>query len=420
MSSSPQPVVLPPGGIERRADYYPPDSVNFILSLGRALHSFGYEAHRLEEVLGLAASHLGIEAQFFSTPTSIFAAFGRLDKQRTFLIRVEPGDVELGKLALIDRVVTSVLHGEVTPSAGSERIAEIAAGRPRYGKVLTTLAACVASGAAARFLGGGLTEILVAAGLGFVIGLLALVAARYAAMARVFQPTAAFSAALLVYVAGALIGPFGVFTATLAGIIVLVPGLTLTIAMTELSTRNLVSGTARLSGAFMVFIGIAFGVALGNNIGGQIFGAAIPSDPVALPAWTNIVALLTAPVAFGILFQAHPDDGPWIVLTGVLAFYGSRLGAVAFGPELGVFVGALTVGVTSNVLARLRDRPTTITLVPGLLILVPGSIGYRSLSSLLDREVVLGIETAFRMILIAMALVAGLLASNVVTPPRRL
>jgi uncharacterized membrane protein YjjB (DUF3815 family) len=317
-------------------------------------------------------------------------------------------------------VVTEVLRGDVTPSVGSERIAEIAAGRPRYGKILTTLASAVASGAAARFLGGGLTEIVVATGLGLVIGLLALMAARYAAMARVFQPTAAFTAALLVYVAGALIGPFGVFTATLAGIIVLVPGLTLTVAMTELSTRNLVSGTARLSGAFMIFIGIAFGVALGNNVGGQLFGAPMAIDPVTLPGWTNLVALFVAPLAFGVLFQAHPDDAPWIVVAGVLAFFGSRLGALAFGAELGVFVGALTVGVTSNILARLRDRPTTITLVPGLLILVPGSIGYRSLSSLLDREVVLGVETAFRMILIAMALVAGLLASNVVAPPRRL
>ena len=50
------------------------------------------------------------------------------------------------------------------------------------------------------------------------------------------------------------------------------PGLTLTAAMTELATRHLASGTARLSGAFITFLAIAFGVALGNRIGGAAFG----------------------------------------------------------------------------------------------------------------------------------------------------
>jgi hypothetical protein len=37
----------------------------------------------------------------------------------------------------------------------------------------------------------------------------------------------------------------------------------------------------------------------------------------------------------------------------------------------------------------------------------------------MDREVVLGVETAFRMILMAVALVAGILVSNIVAPPKR-
>ena len=58
--------------------------------------------------------------------------------------------------------------------------------------------------------------------------------------------------------------------------------------------------------------------------------------------------------------------------------------------------------------------------MPGILLLVPGSIGYRSLASLLRREVVLGVETAFQMMLIAVALVAGMLIANIVSPHRRL
>src|SRR5690242_12170284 len=82
------------------------DAIGFVLRLGRALHTYGYSADRLEAVLTKTSTRLGLISQFFSTPTSIFVAFGDQDIQHTFLIRVEPGEVNLGKLADLD-VVTS-------------------------------------------------------------------------------------------------------------------------------------------------------------------------------------------------------------------------------------------------------------------------------------------------------------------------
>jgi uncharacterized membrane protein YjjB (DUF3815 family) len=58
-------------------------------------------------------------------------------------------------------------------------------------------------------------------------------------------------------------------------------------------------------------------------------------------------------------------------------------------------------------------------MVPGILLLVPGSIGFGSLAKFLDRDVLSGIDTAFTMILVAVALVTGLLVSNLIVPPRR-
>jgi len=50
---------------------------------------------------------------------------------------------------------------------------------------------------------------------------------------------------------------------------------------------------------------------------------------------------------------------------------------------------------------------------------VPGSIGFASLDALLSDHVLAGVETAFRVIIIGAALVAGLLLANVAIPPRR-
>jgi uncharacterized membrane protein YjjB (DUF3815 family) len=61
-----------------------------------------------------------------------------------------------------------------------------------------------------------------------------------------------------------------------------------------------------------------------------------------------------------------------------------------------------------------------VVLVPGIILLVPGSIGFRSLTSLMERQAVLGIETAFSTLLTAVALVSGLLMAGVIAPEPRL
>ena len=398
-----------------------PDAVRFILGLGKALHRCGYASHRLESILSRAADRIGLPAQFFSTPTSIFAAFGPQDRQRTYLMRVEPAGQDLGRMADLDVVIGEVVRRGTVPLAeGAARIDAIMAAPGRYRQALITLAYGIASAASARFLGGGWREVLAGAAAGLLTGGIAILATRQRTVERIFEPVAAFAVALLVSFISALAAPLSTPTAILAGLIVLIPGLTLTVAMTELSSRHLVSGISRLSAAMMLFLGIAFGVALGTEIAGRLAGD-IPSVPIEpLPGWTDIPALMGAALGFTILLHARLRDMPWILLGGAVAIWGSRLGADLVGPELGSFIGALAVGVASNVISRLRDQPSSITLVPGILFLVPGSVGVRSLFSMLDQDVLRGVETTFQMLLIAASLVAGILISNVLTPSRHL
>ena len=70
------------------------------------------------------------------------------------------------------------------------------------------------------------------------------------------QTTAAFLATLTALTLAAFWTPLSVPVVTLGGLIVLIPGLSLTLAMTEIATRHLVSGTARLTGALVLFLTI--------------------------------------------------------------------------------------------------------------------------------------------------------------------
>jgi uncharacterized membrane protein YjjB (DUF3815 family) len=173
-------------------------------------------------------------------------------------------------------------------------------------------------------------------------------------------------------------------------------------------------------GALVALLGIAFGIAFGSKVISLALGVPVATGPIALPEWTLYLSLLVAPIGFLVLLKAELRDALWIVLSGVLAFGGARIGATLFGPELGAFLGGFVVGWASNWYARFTNRPSQIMLVPGLLLLVPGSIGASSLALLLDRNVEVGVESAFRMVLIAVSLVSGILISNVVSPKRKL
>ncbi|NOK13934.1 threonine/serine ThrE exporter family protein [Corallococcus exercitus] len=410
---------VPPEFAAALAPPPPGPAVAFVLRLGQALHRHGTPAHRLEGLMQRVSERLGLEARFFSTPTSIFASFGPPEDLRTSLIRVEPGDFDLERLILLDMLADDVIQGRLTPTEGATRVEDILARPPRYGPVLQLLCWTLAGASAALLFGGGWKEMGVAAFSSLAIGALDLLTRKQPTTARVLEPVAAVLSAAFAGIAAHFFGPLHGEVATLAGLIVLLPGLTLTIAVNEVATRNLISGTSRLTHAALVFLQLGFGAALGSRVATVLPPVPTPPLPTVLPPGTAVVALVVAGFAIAVLFRARPRDWGWIALAGAAAFMGARLGALLLGPQLGAFAGALLLGVGSNALARLRNRPAVTTVVPGLMLLVPGSVGFRSLASLLERDVVAGVDTAFSMLMVAVALAAGLLSANAIMPSRK-
>ena len=168
------------------------DATAFVLRLGRALHALGYSSHRIEELLADAAERLKLEGQFFTTPTSIFSAFGSQENQRTFLVRVEPGDLHLERLGRVQDIAEEVLAGRMPPRAGLAALDALDREPPRWGVAVSTLAFGVAGGSAACLLGGGGAEIAVAAALAMLTGWVAVAGVLPRDFRRFHEPFAAF------------------------------------------------------------------------------------------------------------------------------------------------------------------------------------------------------------------------------------
>lgn len=393
-------------------------AIDFALKLGKALQVYGAPSHRLEEAMSATLRRMGIIGEFFSTPTAIFATLGSGRDKQIELIRIETTDYDLTKLSKLNELASSVAGGRVSPAEGSRVIDQIVASPKAYGPLLTTLCFALTSGAASRFFGAGLIEIVLAITAGLIVGLTALLAPRIALIGRLFDPLSGFLVSFFAVAAATFLGGASVPIVTVAGLIILVPGFTLTVAVNELAQRNLMSGAARLSGALIVFLMIGFGVAAGGLVAKSIFGPIPDVGPVALPGWTAWIAVAVAAVTLAVLFLAPLRDFLWVLIACSITYLGVSQGSRHFGPEVGVFIGAIGAGVFSNLHARILDRPAAVTRVPAMMLLVPGGLGFIGLSSLLQQNILEGIETAFKVALVAVALVTGFIVSNAIVPPR--
>lgn len=389
-----------------------PEVIQKLLTeMPRALSTYGTPAHRLEEAMTLCADRLGVSAGFFAMPTAVICTIGEGDAARTHVVRVSPGEVDLCKLDRVDAAMGRLLRGEWGAAQALEEIHAIRAAPRRYPVLLTVACFGVASGGAAQFFAGSWVDAGVSAVLGIVVGWFAVFAQERRDLARLTDFLAGAVVAAVAALLGGRIGGATPAIISVSSLIFLFPGLTLTTAIHELATKNLIAGTARLMGALMVLLSIGFGVGVGQVAMARWTQPPVPGTPIPLAVEPG--AILIVPLALVVLFRARLRDAVVIVPTAALGYYAARLGTIWAGPELGAGFGAFLVGLAGNWYARVSRRPTAITLVPGVMLLVPGVVGFRSVSSFLAHDAVAGVETAFSMVIAATGIVIGLMLANV-------
>lgn len=392
----------------------------FLIELARALGTYGTSANRIEEVIAYCGDAFGYNAQTFTTPTSVFVSLEDEEGDlHTYLARVHPGETDMTKMIALDRVFNRVLDGTLSTREAIREIKRIVTMAPRYPVWMIVLCFGLIGVCAGRFLGGGIKEMLASGIVGLLIGLLVQFTGRRREFSRLMEFLSGLGAALIT---GYLAIPFGGYLTTIpviAGIIILLPGMSLTIAMVELAMKHVVSGTARLVGAIMVLLVIGFGIVLGQTIVSKTVGDIPIQNPERMPWFVDLGTIFVATLCMAILFQAHMRYAWVMVVAGLISFYTARYGTLYFGPEVGVLIAAMCVGVASNLYARVFDRPALMMMLPGLIVLVPGSLGLRSLQMFMSDATIDGVQSSFTVLVVGVALVVGLLLANVIMPPRK-
>ena len=403
--------------------------VDFIRELARRLHMYGTSAQRLEGAVSQVARRLNIEAEVWSNPTGMILSFP--DPERgpayplTRVIRLEPGEENLGRLAAADGIAEDVLAGKLHIADGLAAMRALDRAPPRSSQAWAILSFGLASASVTGLMRNtGWADLLTAATLGMMIGVLTELSQGRPRWRDAHEAVAAFLATLIATLVASFIAPLSLQNVIIAALIVLMPGLTLTTAVSELTSRQLVSGTARFAGALTVLLKLTFGAVAATQVVNLFGWQPMANAGDALPEWMPWITLLLGSFAFAVLFKAARRDVLLVMASVWLGFAVTRLANLLPGVAEnalpgGVFFAGMVVTAVGNFYGRRFNRPSALIRVPGIILLVPGSLGFRSFNFVFERDVMLGLDTAFSVVTALIALVAGILFGNLLMPPRR-
>jgi len=404
--------------------------LDYLVDLGTALMSVGCPTHRLEELLVVVARHEGHHCDVFAVPTGLFVGLRTPEGEAsmTTLVRVQEWTNDLERLTVLDDLVDELVeHGEalevvartLTIPEARVRIREVLARPPAWSKPMQLLASAASSAGAAVSFGGSLSDAVLA-GLGGLLLRAIMYGLSQEPGVRVLENFIGGLVAALTAWVSTLVWPgHGREVLVLSIIIPLLPGLTLTTGLSELTYRNLVAGTARLMHAAVTLLSLVFGIAVVvalENAMALHSPPALPREPAAW--WVQVLGIFFASFGFGVLLGLPAKKLRISLAAGVLVWGLTALTRPLPGAQ-SAFLCSLVLALVANVAARLTQRPAQLFLMPGLFLLVPGALSFRSLETLLSGDAIVGISGLADVVLIASALVMGLLVANVALPARK-
>ncbi len=393
---------------------------NILLHICRAISEAGAPAHRLESYMQVISEKFKLEASFFAMPTAVLASIGEDEySQRSYMIKTDPNDINLGTLHTINEVINELENDVINLDTALNSIKAISTQPVGYPDWLFALCFGLVGGGFTTLFSGSWHDVIAASLLGLLTGIITIYSKPFKYLSQLLAPLSAMVVGFTAITISHYWQTIDHFLVSLAGLIILVPGLGITIAMRELSTGHLVSGSSRMAGAVTTLFLLSFGLALGYLIAQSIYGDTEVNKMTNVPTWFNYFALVITALCFSVLFKARLADTFWIFLSIGLAFAGSSLIGLWMEQPFKSLAAVLLVSMAGNIYSRISSNPASVMHIPGIILLVPGSIGFNSLSAMYTNDTMTGVQAAFNAALIAVAISVGLLVGNLIVPPKK-
>ncbi|KAF8934523.1 hypothetical protein BGZ58_005645 [Dissophora ornata] len=397
---------------------------DYILRLAKAMIKYGSPSHRLEDAIDHSAKALELNVQCVYLPNVMIVAFTDYETHtsETHLLKVSAG-LDMYKCALVHKVHKMVTHSSMPVEEAIMKLDAINTEKDVNPRWLTILAYATASFCTApMFFKGSWIDAGVSFLIGGAVGLMVWLSEKVPSYAHICDVTMSL---VVAFVAEALQHSNVCQSAVkLAGIVILLPGYTITCAILELSSRHIISGSVRLFFAVIFSLLLGYGLTIGASIWTLFDHTSTDSGPNQCsappldPKW-NILFVPLFAISLNIWLKAHPRQWPLATVLSIVGFVVSYVCSTYAGATTDVSsaLAAFAIGLLGNIYQRWTKQLSFQAVVCAVFFLVPGSMGLKGAMSMFTDDMTGGINFAIQMVITAIAISVGLFASALVVYP---
>ncbi|MBO0676306.1 threonine/serine exporter family protein [Mycolicibacterium sp. S2-37] len=386
-----------------------PAALHFVAGLGAAMASANYPVTMVRNTMVTASGAYGLDNQYLALPNYV-----QVGNSETGALSIAHPDRDLrfDQTFALSTLIGKAQRGAIDPVDGSAELERIWAMPMRFPTWVGVIGYALQSAGLALILQPAPLTLLLAVVFGTVVGVLSELGRRSDALAQLLPTICAFLVSLAAFTAvdhlhlgdaslRALAPPLAAF----------LPGAAITLAVIELSSRQMVSGASRLVSGFMRIAQLAFGILIAAQVAGISDDHLITTPVNRIGPWAPWLGLVVYAVG-GMLFFGPPNRFlPWMLLMLGTAYIGQVVGGAVLGSYASGFVGGLVLTLTAFAISHRPGTPATVSLIlPGFWMLVPGSLGLMGVTELMGTDsTAVFAATLISMISIALGVQFGLL-----------
>ncbi|ARV14527.1 threonine/serine ThrE exporter family protein [Polaribacter sp. SA4-12] len=387
-----------------------PEKYQFIVELGKALHIYGIPSYKIQSYLTEVASTQGITGSFMDSPTWINYVFYEDENSFNYIECIPPGSLNLGAFSRIAELTNKVIDSKIDNSAINKELNIIHAKTKTVNHLHLTLAYAFSAGCFSIMIGTNWISFAFSLLLGALIYFLVFLSTKSNYIQNVFESLSALVVTIICCSLTLVFPNFNLGLTILASIIIFIPGLAITTALEEITSKSLVSGGAKLFDSILLLFKQFFGVLLGLGLMTSLVDIDLTYHVSEMPKWTIFCAVPIFSIALLPIFQVRKKDMVFGALTGVIAFFTTVLFS-GYGVLVSTFIGTLAVVGVSRLFGMISKTPKTVYLIQGVVMLVPGSKSFMGLSnSFFNPSTTTGSANLFEQVaFILMGIIGGLL-----------
>jgi uncharacterized membrane protein YjjP (DUF1212 family) len=387
------------------------EATALLLTLGHALHLASFPTTAIQERLAAVARGLDVEVKVVALPSFVATDIHGRGTPRVAIRRIRASyHWSLRRAGALTALCDGLASRAIPAAQARARLAEILGARGSYPKPLVTLAYGVYGATVAACVGGAPIEMVAAAIVGLVAGVIHVGALRYRTVDLQRSFLAALAGTLVVFVLSRVLPPFDAARALAGGTTLLVPAMLIAFGTRAVVNESIGSGLARLGYGLLRLLMVGFGVTAAVKLW-SLFGA-LPSraDVAPLPAAVILIAVTVGGAAMVLCLHGRARDLPWIAGAALFA-HGVQETTERVFEGGSPFVAALAVGMVAQLYARRPGHFAATIVVPGLLQLAAGFLGTEAIRALLEPTA--SPDRLVHLFLVALELVTGLAVADV-------